>query len=255
MLLTLTRTMRLLHKTTKSLAPMLVCKILAGTMLLGTAITSYAEDLKSVPFWTVQQGHWLSENTYMDGKFNTKIKHYGTIFSIDVNATEASITERKFYPPGYFPGSAVGLEIPESMGVQLVQISKAHSVNNLQAPGSVVFSPLNAYRAGTEDKIQPITQNSALFTSTNKSTKQLAYQMLISLPNPNTRIVVNLGLNPEDKIYELGPLRGVSVFSAVRIQHAEIEKQQKLLRQRYNTGVVVTTDEQGKYKATWLETQ
>ncbi|MDO6693064.1 hypothetical protein Q4574_07195 [Aliiglaciecola sp. 3_MG-2023] len=229
--------------------------ILIFLTFAGMSFIGNAEDLQTVPFWQAQQGHWLSENTYMDGKYNRKIAHYGTIFSINVDAEEATVVERKFYPPGHFPGSAVGLEIPETMGVQLIQITKAKTIGSEDAPGSVLFAPLNAYTANSEDRIQPVTDSAALFTSTNTSSNQLTYQMLITLPSPNTRIVVNLGLNQQDKIYELGPLRGVSVFSAVRIELSDVDKEQKLLRERYNTGVVVTTDEDGKFKATWLTKQ
>ncbi|MEP4892358.1 MAG: hypothetical protein ABJV04_20265 [Aliiglaciecola sp.] len=241
-----------LKNSTNSFFGLSISALLPCLVIAITSTSSVAENLKSVPFWAAQQGHWLSENTYMDGQYNSKIAHYGTLFSIDVGQNKAIITERKFYPPGHFPASAVGLEIPDSMGVQLIQVSKAQSENSQQHPGSVIFAPLNAYMATTEDKLQPVTESSALYTSINKESKQPTYQMLITLPNPNTRIVVNLGLNKAEDVYELGPLRGVSVFSAVRIQATEIEKQQQVLRERYNTGVVVTTDEKGKFMTKWL---
>ncbi|NVK56261.1 MAG: hypothetical protein HWE26_11625 [Alteromonadaceae bacterium] len=201
-------------------------------------------------FWQVSTGYWASQNTYIDGAYQPKIPHYQTLTSIHIDGDTVISEERKFYPAGKFAASALGLTIPADLGVELIQISRGLA----DASGRRVdFKPINAYSHNQHTWLETISADTAVLTVTERKTGHSSYKMLLTLPNDNARITANLGLNSKYSAdsNEL-PLRGVSLFSATRINATQFQQRTKQLQQDYNVGAIITIDAQGKYQATLL---
>lgn len=203
-----------------------------------------AENLADHPFWQRSSGYWLSLNTYLDGDFEYKIKHYHSITHISVIGLKVTMKEYKFYPPGYFNGKYIGLSIPENMGVELLNVSNGETNKD---SNSVDFN--NNQLANTQTQLTTFTEDSALMTVTNTLSLQDSYRMLITMPSKDSRVVVNLGLNNQDSSRTKGALRGLSILSATRISDKEFDTKVKELREEYQIGILVSLDNNNNYQA------
>lgn len=211
---------------------------------------SHAANLADEPFWRASVGFWASHNTYMDGEYHPKIPRYQTLNAISVSGNQVISEERKFYPPGTFTGSALGLNIPLDKGVELIQISRGEATGDITV---VNFAPLNIYSQNQNTRLEAVSTDTATMTVTYKETNKIAYKMLITVPTAHSRITASLGIN-SDYAGETDntPLRGVSVFSATRISESTYQQQTALLQKEYQVGTIVTIDKQGKFVATPL---
>lgn len=209
-----------------------------------------AASLKDNLFWQASSGFWVSKNTYLDGEYKPKIPHYHTLNAISVSAKNVTSEERKFYPPGAFAASQLGLDIPANKGVELIQVSHGLAT----ADNRVDFAALNSYSLHQSTWIETVSGNTAVMTVTDKQSGELSYKMLITLPTNQSRITASLGVNGhfngEDSTT---PLRGVSVFAARRIDADAFEKMTLALQKQYDVGAIVTIDENGKFQAELIQ--
>lgn len=219
--------------------------LICSALLIG--FSCHADELDTVPFWQSSSGFWSSENTYLDGQFKAKIPHYQTLNAISLNGNQVISEERKFYPPGAFAASALGLDIPTDQGVQLTQISIGTAAEDNKR---VDFAQLNKYSLNQATWLEAISDDTAIMTVAFQESGEIAYKMLITVPTNNSRITASLGINgrfsalPDD-----APLRGVSVFAATRISEAAFHEQTLQLQKRYMVGTLVSIDEKGNYVA------
>ncbi|GGF60065.1 hypothetical protein [Alteromonas lipolytica] len=221
-----------------------ICTLTASLVLCQSAL---AASLEQEPFWQASVGYWSSENTYMDGQYKPKIPHYQTLNAIATEGDTVTSEERKFYPPGAFAAKALGLDIPEDKGVQLVQVTRGVAKEDAS---HVEFAPLNRYSHNQRTWLDSVSEDSAMMTVAYKDSGEIAYKMLITVPTANSRITASLGINGHYAAKaEETPLRGVSVFSATRITQQDFEELTQQLQQQYQVGSIVTIDEQGNYQA------
>lgn len=213
---------------------------------LGIAKDSPALQAKDVPFWARSEGYWLNQATYLDEHLEYKIKHYQSIVTIRLDGHKIITEENKFYPPGLFYGKAIGLDIPEDVGVQLNQISVATLVN---ADGQAkTESALNG-QLSPVSLITPFNQDSALLTITPQGAKTDLYRMLITLPTKGSRMLVNLGIQAPDDVKPNGGLRGAAIFNGSRIMSNDVVVIQHKLRLAHHVGALVTADKDGHYSS------
>jgi len=193
-------------------------------------------------FWQLSEGVWHSHNMYMDGKFAVKIPDYESVVTIAVKDDEVITTEDKFYPAGYFNGAAIGLDIPAKSGVHLVQTTRA----SLDSKG--IAEEQAAAGAPVRTITTPLDGSSAFYTVSDKITGDTSYRMLISYPQNNARIVVNMGLQPVEPGNAAGALRGLSVFNGVKLPGSEKQALLKQLETVYNATVTVVREADGQFR-------
>lgn len=199
---------------------------------------------KNTSFWQASQGYWLAQNTYLDSHFDYKIKEYHSIINVKLDGNKVITQEWKYYPPGYFFGKAIGLAIPDSAGVEFSQTTTA---NILDEQGKAEVKPLNAYFASSTTLITPFTNDSAFMTTSSSKSTTDSYRMLITHPTPDTRIIINLGIQEANAEHPKGDLRGISLFNGKRITQEELSAKKNELRAKYKVGFIVSVDKNGKY--------
>ena len=232
-------------------------KLLAATAQLTKSVLLYVlllssfnltAETKSEPFWQASTGFWASDNIYLDGHYQPKIPRYQTLNAISLEGSKVISEERKFYPPGTFAASALGLDIPSEKGVQLTQIA----VGTIdEASSRTDFAPLNTYSRHLHTWLDTVSADTAVMTVADAKTSEVSYKMLITVPTANSRITASLGITGDyNGAAQTIPLRGVSVFSATRVTGEEFEQRTKALQQQYDIGAIVTIDDNGEYQAT-----
>ncbi|WP_317928576.1 hypothetical protein [Halioxenophilus sp. WMMB6] len=217
--------------------------ILWSMMVLLPLSVAHADKLSETPFWTLNSGLWLSQNTYLGSDLEYKIKSYSSIVDIAVSANGVVIVERKFYPPGAFHGKALGLDIADDVGVELLQTTRwlaegddGRVVAEGDVPGPYQFS------------ITPYTGDTAVLAVTNRTTKRDSYRMMISLPSPNYRYVVNMGIDDGSKDGSIGALRGLSFFNGQKITQESLTDHVNKLRQLHQIKAQVLANPDGSFE-------
>jgi len=225
----------------------LLSHLLLATLLLTTAKTSAQTALADMPFWQNSAGFWLSVNTYLGNDYQHKIESYHTLTEIRVEKQQVNITEYKFYPAGSFAGASIGITLDESKGVLLQQ----ELIGKLSAnSGDVIFGNEQDLASAILTRMHTIDNESALMTYTERASGKDLYRMFVTMPTPNSRIVVNLGIDTQNTDIISNRLRGVSVFSATRLAEAAVSVEQQMLAQLYQVGSIVIQDHTGRFTVT-----
>lgn len=222
------------------------CAVLFVASLINPVKAESISEAQQSPFWQLSAGYWLSQNTYLDGNLDYKIKQYHSIVTIHLQDDQIITEEIKFYPPRHFYGKAIGLTIPDEVGVQLNIISTATLINQ---DGQAKVVDNNANMHSTTTLITPFNKDSAMLTTTAEGSEIDSYRMLITYPTKDSRMVVNLGIDTPSSKQPKGGLRGASIFNGSRINKNEIAQLQQTLRTDYHVGALVTADAEGHYRS------
>lgn len=213
-----------------------IAAVVAGAGLLFSSVI-LAGNLQSIPFWQKQAGVWQSENTYLDGNFEYRIKAYRSLVVVSLTEQTLIIREIKFYPAGSFNGAAVGLDIPADHAVQLIQVTEASAMSD---QGVVEFNQVPTQNGSSVTRITPLSSDSGLMTISNRHSGVESYRAWITLPTENTRHVINLGLHTQTSdTLQAGAIRGVSIFHGRRLENDAVPEAIARSQQDYGIATIV----------------
>ncbi len=215
----------------------------------------YAEPsgLLEVPFWRVNSGWWVSDNTYFDGDLNYNIRAYNSIVHVDVRNGLVIETEHKFYPPGKLAAFYGAGKIGQDEGIEVVTVSKGRQIDT---QGSVRFASVSPlFGEPSTITITALSADSAFRTVLDPVNGLDSYRMLITLPVPDKRYVASFGLvsSAEPDHLDLGGLRGFSLFRGDRLHAGEFDRTRARLRAVNKVRAVVTGDESAAPQVQLLE--
>lgn len=221
--------------------------------LVTASVTASAEPmLDDFDFWRASAGWWVSDNTYLDRNLDYNIRIYHSVVHIQLDGTAYRETEYKTYPPGPIATRLGKGTSQADEGVELVTVMTGTLID---AGGTVRLTTITP-RMGAEPvtELRPLAPDTALRATVDDTTGLDSYRMFITLPTPERRYILNLGLVSSDSgagsanaapDAERGDLRGFSIFQGRRIEAEEAETWRARFRERHRVGAVVQADETG----------
>jgi hypothetical protein len=221
--------------------------LLQAILLLGGAIATADPALKDFDFWSASAGWWVSDNTYLDRKMDYNIRTYHSVVHIELDGTRYRETEYKTYPPGPI-ATWLGKDVTRAdEGVELVTVMTGTLVDGA---GTVRLSAIGP-AMGQVTELRPLSPDTALRATREAATGLDSYRMFITLPTPERRYLLNLGLVSSNSgpgaanaapDAEPGDLRGFSIFQGRRIEAGEAETARARFRELHSVGAIVQAD-------------
>ena len=203
------------------------------------------QGLSHFPYWRQTAGVWSGENTYFDGDLNYNIRSYNRLAIITVNGRDYTETEHKFYAPGALAQRFAAGAIAADRGIEVIARFTGHMTDDrgtveIEDSGQPLAMP------GLRPYVSVLSADSAMRVTPGPNAVD-AYRMLITLPTPDRRYCVNLGLvYAPGSTAAVGDLRGFAVFRENRIQASDFERMRQIFRARNAVAAVRDTDAAGK---------
>lgn len=226
--------------------------LLQLTLVTGIGTAAAEPALQDFNFWRASAGWWVSDNTYLDRNLDYNIRAYHSVVHIELNGARYRETEYKTYPPGPIAGWLGKGVTQADEGVELVTVMTGTLIDEAGTVRLTATEP----RMGAE----PVTQlrllapDTALRATGDDTTGLDSYRMFITLPTPQRRYILNLGLVSADSgpgaanaapHAEPGDLRGFAIFQGRRIEAEDAETWRARFRELHRVGAIVQADETG----------
>ena len=215
-------------------------------LALGVAGPGAAGELGDVPFWQESRGCWVSESSYFKPDMDYNLKSYASILCVTLEAGVMRETEIKYYPAGPMASGYAGGALQPGEGVEVVNVTEGRQLDEAGRVRLVRAVPVFGPDAEVTE-IVPVSADTALRETRPAGAAHDSYRMIISMPAPDRRYRLNLGLVSAGEGEQVaGDLRGFSIFRERRVDEADVAALRALMRERFAVGVVVTADEAGK---------
>jgi len=172
-----------------------IATLVLQVLLVMASATATAEPaLKDFEFWSASAGWWVSDNTYLDRKMDYNIRAYHSVVHIELDGTRYRETEYKTYPTGPIATSLGRGMTQADEGVEVVTVMTGTLVDGA---GTVRLSAIGP-AMGPVTELRPLSPDTALRATSDATTGLDSYRMFITLPTPERRYILNLGLVSSD---------------------------------------------------------
>jgi hypothetical protein len=226
--------------------------LLHAVLATAGATAAAGPALQDFDFWRASAGWWVSDNTYLDRNLDYNIRAYHSVVHVEVIDGLYRETEYKTYPPGPIATWLGQGTTQAEEGVELVSVITGELIDAEGTVRMTAIAPSFGEQPPTE--IRLLSPDTALRATGDETTGLDSYRMFITLPTPDRRHILNLGLVSSDSgpgaanaapDARPGDLRGFSIFRGRRIEAGDADTWRSHFRELHRVGAIVQADKAG----------